>query len=374
MALIAALPLAPASAQSSITSMPLERALDSVASRIFRRGAAPGVSVVVVRDTEIVYLKGFGFADLERKRPVTPETEFYIASATKSFTALAVALLDARGVIRLDSAIDRYLPGLPLRDPLVASAITVRELLTHTHGIDEGPVTERLSHTGRYRDNAELIRLLARHDPNARGRAFRYGNIGYNIVSFAMDTVMRESWKVTLRRLVLEPLGMHRTSAYVTGRSRGDAAQPYVRTAGGFVRATERKTDATLHAAGGMMTTARDMAAWLEVQMSGGSLDGRQLFPRAVVAETHRPMVRLTGSVRGVRNVGYGLGWQIGLLGADTIVWHGGAFTGFATHMSFMPQQRLGIVVMANEGTAGRDLTDAMAYAIYDTLRPRFRR
>lgn len=120
-----------------------------------------------------------------------------------------------------------------------------------------------------------------------------------------------------------------------------------------------------MHAAGGIVSTARDMAAWLEIHINGGSLDGRQVFPREAVVESHRPLARVSGSSRGTQNIGYGLGWQIGLLGLDTLLWHGGAFTGYAAHMSFIPEQRLGVVVMANEGTVGRELTDSIAYAIY---------
>ena len=357
--------------QASAHPTPLAAAIDTMARRIFALNAAPGLSIVVVRDTQILYARGFGWADIEARHPVTPETEFYIASATKSFTGLAVAMLDLQGKIRLDAPIARYLPGIRLRAPLDADSITVRSLLTHTHGIGDGPVEIRLAYTGEYTGNAELVRLLAEHVPNPRGREYSYTNIGYNIVGFAMDTVLRESWKETLRRLIFAPLGMSRTSAYVSGRSLNRLASGYVTMPEGFARAPYAKADATMQSAGGLITTALDMGRWLEANINLGRIDGRQLLPAAALAEAHRIQVPVGGSARGTQNVGYGLGWRLSLLGRDTLLSHNGGFVGFATHMSFLPRHRVGVAVMANDGQLGGLLVDMMAFAIYDVLRGR---
>ena len=115
--------------------------LDSALSQLFALDLAPGMSVAVVRDTQVVYAKGFGWADVEARRPVTPETIFYIASTTKSFTGLAAVLLDEQGRIDLDAPLSRYLPTAKLQAPLDPDSITLRSLLSHTHGIDnEGPI------------------------------------------------------------------------------------------------------------------------------------------------------------------------------------------------------------------------------------------
>jgi CubicO group peptidase (beta-lactamase class C family) len=352
----------------SMTPSPLAASIDSVAERLFALGASPGMGVVVVRDTQIVYVKGFGWADVEAKRPFTPETEFYIASTTKSFTGLAAAILDREGKMSLDAPISRYLPAMKLRAPMSADSITVRSLLTHTHGIGNGPVGIRLAYTGEYEGEEELTRLLAEHVPNPNGRAYSYTNLGYNIVGLAMRNVTGESWKETLQRLLFAPLGMTRTSAYVSGRPPERLAMPYVMTPDGFARARYGKTDANMQSAGGLITTPLDMGRWLEAHIDGGRLDGRQVLPADAVAESHRILAPVGGGARGLRNVGYGLGWQISLLGNDTLLTHGGGFTGFATHMSFMPQHRVGVAVMANNGELGSALGELMARAIYDVL------
>ena len=143
---------------------PLYAAIDSTAKQFFDLNATPGLGIAVVRDTQVIYMRGFGYADVENHRQFTPSTQFYIASTTKSFTGLASAVLAERGVWSLDAPLSRFLPGLTLHAPLTADSITIRSLLTHTHGIsNNGPVVIRLAYTGEYADNAELMSLLKEH-------------------------------------------------------------------------------------------------------------------------------------------------------------------------------------------------------------------
>ena len=372
-----AVPLALAGAQVTRVGPPAtavkpsrESALiDTVASRLFALGASPGMAVVVVRDTQVVYLKGFGWADVEAKRAVTPQTVFYIASTTKSFTGLAASILDRAGTFPLDAPLSRYLPQLRLAEPLRADSITIRALLSHTHGIDNaGPVVLRLAYTGEYRDDAQLVEMLARHGAAASGRSYRYGNIGYNVAALAMDAVTKESWKETLRRLLFEPLRMTSTGAYVSRVPKERLAMPYGTTPTGFARIPYGKTDANMQSAGGLVTTAADMGRWLEMHIGMGRVDGRQVIPAAAVAETHKTQASFSQSGRGVRTVGYGFGWNIALLGEDTLLTHGGGFAGFAAHMSFMPQRRLGVAVLTNNGELGSGLAELTAQQIYRVM------
>jgi CubicO group peptidase (beta-lactamase class C family) len=102
--------------------------------------------------------------------------------------------------------------------------------------------------------------------------------------------------------------------------------------------------------------------------MSEGIIDGRRVLPRAAVAETHRALVALRDRRGAVRVTGYGLGWQIGMLDGDRIVLHGGAFSGFATLVSFKPGRRTGVVVMANNTELGVVFADLANRAFYDVL------
>ncbi|MDX1532316.1 MAG: serine hydrolase domain-containing protein, partial [Rhodothermales bacterium] len=122
-------------------------------------GAVPGVAVAVVRGDETVYARGFGMADREAGLEATPHTPFYIASATKPFTALAAALLHHRGEIDLDAPLTQYTPGIAF-DNVDAGAVTLRDLLTHTHGLENSAIGLRTAFTGEHTPE-DLWALLA---------------------------------------------------------------------------------------------------------------------------------------------------------------------------------------------------------------------
>ena len=348
---------------------PAQRAtIDSTLDRLFGLGLSPGLGIVVVRDTQVVYLKGLGFADAEARRPFTPQTVFYVASTTKSFTGLAAAMLDLQGTFRLDAPLRRYLPEARLKPPRSADSITIRQLLSHTHGIAGGAVEMRLAYTGEYQGNAQLISLLAEHNA-LPDQSYRYSNLGYNVATLAMDQATGESWKETLQRLIFTPLGMTSTSAYVSRFPAERLAMPYGSTPTGFTRIRYGKTDANMQSAGGLVTTLEDYARWLEAHLNDGRVDGKQVIPAAAIRETHRPQARYDRPGGAVPIVGYGLGWNIGIVnGRDTLFIHGGGFAGFSTSMSFLPAHRLGIVVMANNGDLGGALTGLAAQAVYGVL------
>ncbi|HJU69716.1 MAG TPA: serine hydrolase [Gemmatimonadaceae bacterium] len=350
------------SSTSSTTS------LDSTLSQLFALDLAPGMSVAVVRDTQVIYAKGFGWADVEAQRPVTPETIFYIASTTKSFTGLAAVLLDEQGRLDLDAPLSRYLPTAKLQSPLNPDSITLRSLLSHTHGIDnDGPIVFRTAYTGEH-TNDRLLALLAAQPAAKTGREYVYGNVGYNVAALAMDATLGESWREVLQRLIFGPLGMTSTSAYISRMPRERLAQPYRREPTGFARTHYGKGDANMQAAGGLVSTAADMARWLEAHINAGVVDGRRIFSASAIAETHRRQATVRANARGLAVNGYGFGWQIGTVGADTVLTHGGGFLGFSTSMSFMPQRRIGVIVMTNENGTGSALAELAARAVYSQL------
>jgi CubicO group peptidase (beta-lactamase class C family) len=359
-------PAAPSAPGSRAASAIPNEALDSAVAALFALDMAPGMAVVVVRGEDVIYLRGFGHADVEAGRRVTPETVFYIASTTKAFTGLAAAILDQRSEFDIDAPLSRYLPDARLQPPLSADSITIRSLLAHTHGIaNGGPIVWRTAFTGELSGNRRLVALLAEHAPASTGRAFAYGNLGYNVASLAMDRALGRSWKDVLDQEIFRPLGMSSTTGYVSRIPEHRLAMPYRAEPDRFDRIHYGKTDANMHAAGGLVTSAADLAPWLEAQLNAGRVDGRQALSAAAVADAQRTHATTDADRRGIRQVGYSLGWQVLMHGDDTAYSHGGGFAGFAAHVSFIPRHRIGVAVLANESALGGALVDLVARRVY---------
>jgi CubicO group peptidase (beta-lactamase class C family) len=342
--------------------------LESHVRALFDSDLAPGMQVAVVKDGAIVYAQAFGVTDVETQRPVGLDTEFYIASTTKSLTALAAASLAAKGKVDLDAPISRTMPRLHLQAPLSADSISLRDLLTHTHGIsNDGPVTFRTAFTGDY-TKPRLLALLEQHGEAKGGRAFRYGNIGYNVAGMVLEAATGSDWKTLVEREVLTPAGMTHTTAY-RSRAGNDVAMPHWVAEKGFRRVRFPKNDATMHAAGGHLASATDLARYLEAQLNHGRIDGRQVFPNAVIEETHRQQATQDRRYEEYHRYGWGLGWDLGTYEADTLLHRFGSFyNAFHSHVSFMPRRGVGVVVLVNDGTTGPMLVDWVANSIYDIL------
>lgn len=345
--------------------------LDAFVTQAMTLDLAPGLAVAVVKDGKRVYARGFGEADRESGRVVRPETLFYVASTTKSFTALAAALLHHRGLLDLDAPLRRSLPAARLHAPLSADAITLRDLLTHTHGIsNDGPVVFRTAYSGDFTE-PQLLDLLAEHAPAARGRAFAYGNLGYLMAGQVMEAAVGGSWKQIVEREVLQPGGLKATTAW-RSRLNGDrVAHPYRLTGAGFRRLPPAKTNANMHAAGGHFTTVLDLARYLEAQLSGGRIGGRQVFPAAVILETRRQQADQDRRYEEIERFGWGLGWDLGRLDGELLVHRFGSFPGYHSHLSFMPERGLGVAVLVNESGAGGRLAGLVASFAYELGRGR---
>ncbi|MBU1348229.1 MAG: serine hydrolase [Alphaproteobacteria bacterium] len=344
-------------------------AMDAFARRAMERTeAVPGMAVAVVDAQGPVYAGGFGVSDVETRAPVTADTRFYIASATKSFTALAISAMAARGELNLDAPLATWSEGsgVPVE---IASRVTLTDLLSHRSGVDNGPIAFRLAFSGDWTPET-LWRLTAETGPGevAPG-TFDYTNSGYNLATVLIEHRWGRDWRDLVQDEVLRPLGMTHTTALIDeARGAGEtvAAGHLGRAPGHSERSYLQKTDATMHSAGGLISTANDMAIWLEAQIDDGVIDGRRTLPEGLVAATHVQQVGQEAEFGSYQRTGYGLGWQIGRYGDDLLIHHFGNFAGSRAHVSFMPERGIGVAVMINEDAFAGDLADLVANYAYD--------
>lgn len=362
-----ALPLGiTASAQVSLP--PSARAsLDSVIDWLVARELVPGVAIAIVSGDRVIYRRDAGWADREAGRRVDEGTAFYIASVTKSMTALATTLLDRERIVRLDATVADILPGVQFGAGVEPSRITVRQLLSHTSGINgSGPVGYRAAFSGEVERGA-MLRALALHGPAQNGTAYAYTNFGYNLLSLALDSIARRPWQDLLAERVFRPLGMTSTSARVSAIPRTRLAMPYRVAPEGLERMPYAKTDANMQAAGGVVSTTADLARLVIAELNGGRVDGRQAIPADVIAETQRPVATYTQDAGPMRRFAYALGWQHVVADGDTLLQHGGGFPGFAANVSFLPRRQLGYVALWNGGF-GPELDAPMMLYVYALL------
>ena len=343
-------------------------AVDAFASRAMQRvEAAPGLAIAVVDKDGLVHAAGFGVADVATGAAVTTDTRFYIASATKSFTALSLAAMARRGEVNLDAPLADWAPpsGVPAD---IAARITLTDLLSHRSGVNNDPIAFRVAYSGDWTPEV-LWRLTAETRPRDTPYGqFVYANAGYNLA-----TVLAErrwgGWREMVEDEVLTPLGMRATTARIDeARASGAviAAGHFGRIPGRPERSPLQKTDATMQSAGGLISTASDMALWLEAQINDGRVGGRQVFPAGLVASTHASRAAQEATFGPYVRTGYGLGWQVGRYGDDMLIHHFGNFSGSRAHVSFMPERRLGVAVMVNEDAFVGDLADVVANYAYD--------
>ena len=326
----------------------------------------PGLAVAIVRGDKIVFAKGFGYRDVKAKLPVTRDTRFYIASTTKSFTATAAKLLADEGQFDLDAPIKKYFPNLVLKSPLSAEQITVRDLLTHRSGIVNEAINFRAAYSGQI-DNDIILDLLANYGKSASPE-FRYSNIGYILCAVAMEKASSQTWQQIVEHKIIAPMNLKSTSAFASKSvMSGDFALPYLAENGTFTE-LPYKDDSTMHAAGGMVSSAEDLAKWVMVNMNGGKLEAKQIIPAASLEEILAPQINQNRDFYKFKRYGYSLGWNIGTYNGDKFIHCFGEFAGFRPHVSFMPEHRTGVVVLVNESTDAFLLPDLIATDIYDHL------
>ena len=336
-------------------------------------GTVPGLSLAVVAGEDVVIVGGYGVADIETRHPVDADTAFYIASATKSFTALAIARMGDRGQVGLDEPLNSWAGSSALPTEQFAT-VTLNELLSHQSGLKNDAMAYRLAFSGQHTPTI-LQGLLANTTQNAeapRG-TFQYTNIGYNIATTLIEGRFGHSWQTLVHDEVLVPVGMTRTTALISqARETGTVAAGHLAySAIAASRSPLQKVDETMQSAGGLVSTARDMARWLELQITDGELDGRRIFPTGLVAATHRSSVAQDRVFGRFHRDGYGLGWQTGRYGGDVLIHHFGNFGGSRAHVSFMPDRRLGVAVMVNEDLVTGELADLVASYVYDRFADR---
>ena len=323
---------------------------DQYAASTMRTWQVPGMAVAVVRGDSIVLAKGYGVRTLGGTDSVGVRTLFAIGSTTKAMTGAALAMLADDGVLRFGQRVTDYLPEFRVADPWVTRELTVADLLLHRSGVARA---DGLFY-GTTRSREELVRALG-NVPMARSfrSEFEYHNLMYVVAGEVIARVSGTSYDDFLRRRLLDPLGMRDATLSVRDLvGRPDVATPHAVVEGAVRPVPWRNLDAPA-ASGGLNANVTEMASWLRLWVNGGVVNGRRLLSEARVAEASSPHILIqdpafVARLMAQEYLGYGYGWFVTMHRGRRWVTHGGHIDGMAALVSFMPSERLGVVILTN--------------------------
>jgi CubicO group peptidase (beta-lactamase class C family) len=342
-------------------------ALDSSAQQAVDTGEVPGLAIAVVWKDKVVFLKGYGRREAGRGEAVDADTVFQIASLSKPVSATVVAALVGAGVVRWDSRIAELDPGFRLADAWPTDALTLTDLFDHRSGLP-GAAGNELESLGFSR--GEILRRLRFVPPASSFRsAYSYSNFGLTEGAVAAARPTGEAWEQVAEERLYRPLGMTSTSSlYADFLARPDRASQHVRVGGAWKALTTRDPDAQAPA-GGVSSSARDLAQWVRLELGDGEIGGRRLIAAQAIEATHAPLMwRGPNPVTGAASF-YGLGWNVEY-GRHGLSWgHAGAFsTGARTLVTIYPEAQLGVVVLTNAFPTGvpEGLVDRFADQAFD--------
>ena len=317
---------------------PLDEAFVDSLFADFNTPASPGAAVLVAMDGKVLVSKGYGLADLEARSPVTPHTNFRLASVTKQFTAMATMLLVKDGKLRLTETLTDIFPEFPA----YGSKVTVRHLLTHTGGLHDYEDFVPDSQATQVLDADVLKRMMSLDSTDfPPGSRFRYSNTGYAMLAMIVERRSGMRFADFLRARIFTPVGMPWTLAREEGRTPVQRrAFGYSRRNNAWVRTDQSSTSAVL-GDGGVYSSVSELYRW------SSALETRELL-----SDSLRAMIFQRGTHSDSAGVDYGFGWYLETKHALPRTRHTGSTIGFRNAIIRYPTLRATIIVLTNRATA----------------------
>jgi CubicO group peptidase (beta-lactamase class C family) len=347
--------------------------LDAFAAKAVRDWQVPGLAIAVVKDGRVAFAKGYGVRELGTPAAVDTQTMFAIGSTTKAMTAAALAMLVDEGKVRWDDPVTRHIPTFQTADPYVTREMTVRDLLTHRGGLGNADFLWYESEV----PAAEVRRRVRLIRPAYSLRSsFIYQNIMYAVAGDVVEAASGMPWDDFVRRRIFAPLGMTRTVATLREtQTRDNVASPHDRV-DGTIRVIRNASVDPVAAAGSVWSSVGDMSKWMRFVLdSGRTPDGRRLLQPATWAELLKPQTIVTregfyptAQLTRPHWTTYSLGWFQHDYQGRAVSFHTGSIDGMVAIIGLIPDERLGVYVLANLDHA--EVRHALMYTGFDLWAP----
>lgn len=346
---------------------------DTYMAKTLKDWNTPGAGVGIVVKNRLVFAKGYGYRDYEKKLTVTPNTLYQIASNTKLFTTMAVGLLVSEGKLDWDKPVRQFVPILQFSTEDLNNTVTIRDMLAHRTGISRHDMIWYKSDFSR-KELFDRVKYLEPSQPIRQG--FLYNNMMYAASGYVIEYLTKQTWEEFLRERIFRPLDMSNTLFSIEEMAKqADAFVPY-----------NEKRDTTLlykspyyeeaqgiGPAGSIVSNINDMSKWLIALMNGGTYNGKQVIPPDVVRATLAPSIALPNSQLENRGYGellnpvYGMGRWFASYRGHFLAYHGGDLDGIHSQISCMPYDSIGVIVFVI-GDHSAPLYNVISYNIYERL------
>lgn len=329
-----------------------------VAEDLFNKTELPGAGMAIVNNGEVIYTGGFGFADLEKKEPVSENTLFVIGSTTKAFTGFAAARLVDKRLLDWKKPIIKYLPDFKLSEPYVAKHINLEDLFTHMSGLAR---EDELWH-GKNINREEVYKQTATLPfANSFRSEWGYNNHTYVIIGKVMEKVSGKRWETIIQDEIFNPLEM--TNSYSSYK---DFINHKKKVTGYFGDGKTKRAHIStenIAPAGSITSTPNDISKWIQMLVNQGTFRGEKLVPKRTFDYLTKPTGMSFVDTCTVQY--YSIGWG-GLMKAyQRTLRHSGGIAGNNARVSIMPDDGFGIFIMTNQQSEYKEILSEYAEEIF---------
>ncbi|NVO03988.1 MAG: beta-lactamase family protein [Bacteroidetes bacterium] len=299
---------------------------------------SPGLSVIITKKDSVLYKGNFGSANLNQKSPITENTIFDIASLSKLFTGMAIALLEEKGEINMNDKITKYLPDLPE----AMSNITIYQLVHHTSGVRDWPTLFALKgwqpETPLTLDSIYEILKKQESLNFTPGTEFLYSNSNYNLLAKIVEAVTDTTFESWIHEHIFAPIGMENTYFVESNNTVEKViANSYVYTGNNYLPFSN---NLSAPGSSSLMSNTSDMSKWL-TNFNSKTLGGNGAFNK----------ITKKGNLNNSKAINYGYGLNITEIKNKKAFYHDGAWGGYRSGIVYFPEESFGVVILSNNGT-----------------------
>ena len=296
----------------------------------------PGIAVLIAKDGKIIYDKSYGYADLEHKTKISPQTKFRIGSITKQFIASGILKLQEEGKLSVNDKLSKYFPDFPR-----AGEVSIHHLLTHTSGIHSFTNKESFfADVVKPVTNEKMLDYFKNDDYDFKpGERYQYNNSGYFLLGLIIEKVTGDNYGNYLKKVFFDPLGMSNTGVYSTRINLTNEALGYEKADDNYKRALNWNMD-WAGGAGSLYSTTEDLYKWNEAVFNN-----KVLKPESMKA-AFNPVVLNSGlTPPGIK---YGYGWGLNEYRGVASIGHSGGLHGFISQLLRVPKDNMTVVLLTN--------------------------